>query len=90
MVYSDLPQRNETKKNLFNPLRTDFEIELRDDHNVKQKYIIRSMEIEEFPTYLANIILNHLIVAVQNERNISPLNEQAVEEIRKEIIVNEL
>lgn len=90
MSFSDIPKRNDTPRSLFNPLRTDFVAEIRDEHNVQQKYVIRSMEIETFPAWLANIIMKHLIVAVQNERHINPLDPIATEEIRKEIEVDEL
>jgi hypothetical protein len=86
----DLPQRNETPKSIFNPLKTDFVTEIRDDDNQNRKYFIRSMEIDTFPAYIARHIANHLITAVQNERGINSTNEKAIEEIRKEIEVSGL
>jgi hypothetical protein len=90
MTLSDIKPRDNTQKNIFNPLKKDFICPLRDDHNIYHDYKIRSMEIESFPAYLADILINHLVNEVQIERNINPLNQEAIDEIRKEVIVDEL
>jgi len=90
MTSIDLKPRNDTPKSLFNPMRKDFICPLRDDNNVFHDYKIRSMEIESFPAYLADVLINHLVNEVQIERNTNPLDEKAMNEIRKEIIVDEL
>ena len=82
-------KRDDSPKSIFNPLRYDFVDGIRDDDNKIRQYTIRSMEIETFPTYLANHIVKNLIVAVQNERSVSSTNEKAMEDIKKEIEVND-
>ena len=87
MTSIDLPRRDNTLKSLFNPLRTDFTVFLRDDDNKPQEYKIRSMEIETFPSYIADIIIKKLVTAIQNERNIDPIKKDEEEKIVKEIVV---
>lgn len=86
----DIPDRDIQPKSVFNPLRIDFRTTYRDDNNAPQEYIVRSMEIGTFPTYLADHIIKHLITAVQNERHILGTDLKAIEEIRKEVEVGEL
>jgi hypothetical protein len=83
-------KRDNSPKSLFNPLKTNFITSIRDDNNIPQDYIIRSMEIATFPAYLAKHIIRNLITAVQNEREILSTNLKEIEEIRKEIEVDEL
>lgn len=90
MTSIDIKPRNDTPKSLFNPLKTDFICPLRDDKNIYHNYKIRSMEIESFPTWMAEVIIKHLIVAVQNERKVNPIDIEAIEEIRKEVVVDEI
>ena len=85
MIDANYIQRNETKTSVFNPLKFDFVDEIRDDDNQIQKYTVPSFEIVDFPAYIAQRIIEDLIVAVMNEREISPLNEEKKLEIRKEI-----
>jgi hypothetical protein len=82
--------RNDTPKSIFNPLREDFTVSYLDENNKPRDYTIRSMEIETFPTYLADHIIKHLITAVQDERSLNLTNTKLIEEIRKEIEVNGL
>ena len=84
MINLDLKKRDDTPKSLFNPIKDDFIAEIRDDHNIKQTYIIHSMEIETFPAWLADILTKKLITAVKNERQIG-FSPELEEEIRKEI-----
>jgi hypothetical protein len=90
MINIDIPDRDEKPTSIFNPLKTDFKCTYRDDDNKPREYIVRSMEIETFPAYIAKHIVKHLIVAVQNERSVNSLNTKAIEEIRKEIEINGL
>lgn len=90
MIDAHFLKRDDSPKAVFNPLRYDFVDEIRDDDNKQRQYTIRSMEIETFPAYLAKTIIIHLMTAVQNERGTNPLNEKAVDDIRKEIEVSGL
>jgi len=90
MLNIDLKPRDETPKSVFNPLRYDFKTTYRNDDNSFREYMVRSMEIETFPAYIANHVIKHLIDAVQNERHVLGTDLKAIEEIRKEIEVNEI
>ena len=84
-------ERDETPMSVFNPLTTDFVCEVREDSNQNKQYIIRSMEIETFPTYLAKKIVRRLITAVQNKRGINPITDiDSTERIRKEVEIDKL
>lgn len=87
MTSVDIKPRNDTPKSLFNPLKIDFVTEIRDEHNVLQTYIVHSMEIETFPTWLANILEKKLITMIKNERNINPIYSSEDEKIKKEVEV---
>ena len=90
MINIDLKPRDNTPKSVFNPLKYDFKTTYRDDNNHQREYFIRSMEIETFPAYIADHMVKHLIDAVQNERHILGTDLKAIEEIRKEVVVDEL
>jgi hypothetical protein len=90
MIDAHLTKKDETPQSVFNPLRVDFIDKIRDDNNVIREYKVRSMEIETFPAYIATHIVKHLITAVQNERHILGTDLKALEDIRKEVIVNEV
>ena len=84
-------EKDETPMSVFNPLTTDFVCEVREDNNRVRQYIIRSMEIETFPTYLAKNIIKRLITAVQNKRGINVITDtDSTERIRKEIEIDKL
>ena len=90
MIDAHLTKRNETPQSVFNPLHFDFKTTYRNDDNSLREYVVRSMEIETFPAYIANHVAKHLIDAVQNERHILGTDLKAIEEIRKEVVVDEL
>ena len=83
----DIPNRNDTPKSLFNPLKVDFIAEIRDDNNQKQTYIIHSMEIETFPSWLADILEKKLITQVKYDRNVGLFSQEEEDKIRKEVEV---
>ena len=83
----DIPNRNDTPKSLFNPLKVDFIAEIRDDNNQKQTYIIHSMEIETFPSWLADILEKKLITQVKYDRNVGLFSQEEENKIRKEVEV---
>lgn len=84
----DLPNRDDSSRSLFNPLKTDFIAEIRDDHNKSQTYIIHSMEIETFPTWLADVLEKKLITEVKYARNVSLFSKEEEDKIRKEVEVS--
>jgi hypothetical protein len=85
MIDVKFAKKDESPKSLFNPMKSDAVFSIRDDQNVPQIYIIHSMEIETYPTYLADIIIKKLITAIQNERGVLGTNLKGIEEIRKEV-----
>lgn len=87
MTSIDLPKRNDTLISIFNPLQFDFMVKLRNEKNVYVEYIVPSMEIETFPTYIADIIKNKLVRAIQDDRDIGYYDKEKEDEIRKEISV---
>jgi hypothetical protein len=88
MIDSKDIKRDETKISLFNPLKTDFIDHMRDDNNVEREYLVRSMEIETFPAYIANHVIKHLIDAIKNERSVIGTDLKAIEDIEKEVRVD--
>jgi hypothetical protein len=80
-------QRDETPKRVFNPLSEDFVDKIRDDGNVVQEYIVCSMEIVTFPTYLANRIITDLITMIKNQRQSGFLTPEQESKLRKEVEV---
>ncbi|MBZ5529731.1 MAG: hypothetical protein LAN71_17780 [Acidobacteriia bacterium] len=85
MINIDIPDRDNSSKSLFNPLSTDFVTHIRNDYNVNKEYVIPSMEIITYPTYLAERIEKDLITAIKNARNINPLIESETKKIKEEI-----
>ncbi len=79
--------RDNTPKSVFNPLDEEFVDEIRDDDNKIKKYVVPSLEIVGFPTYLADRIINDLITAVMNARKINPQDQEKYLEIKAEIEV---
>jgi len=82
-------KRNDAPKSVFNPLSRDFRAKYRNDDNTQVEYVIRSMEIETFPTYLADHMIKHLVEEVANDRDVSRLSEDKMRKIKEEIEVNE-
>lgn len=80
-------KKDDSPKSIFNPMKIDFIDEIRDDDNKVKKYVVPSFEIADFPTYITNRIIEDLILAVMNEREISPFDEEKMKEIRQEIEV---
>jgi hypothetical protein len=83
-------RRDDTPKSLFNPLSKDFTTPIRDERNAVQTYTLHSMEIETYPTWLANLIEKDLITAIKNKRNVNPVSEIEHQKIVKEVEANEL
>lgn len=87
MTYSDIPQRNDTPKSLFNPLKNDFIAQIRDDKNVQQTYIVHSLEIETFPTWLAEVLEKKLVNEIKISRGASLFSKEEEDKIKKEVEV---
>lgn len=79
---------NQKPRHLFNPLIEDFSVPCLDDNNVEHTYTIHGMEVETFPTYLADYIEKHLIDHILNKRGLEPNVELQKKAIQQEIAAN--
>ena len=77
-------KRDETPIHFFNPLKENVEIEIYDDQNHINLYILPALEISTYPKYLADILRKHLIDAIINERKIGMISSEKRLEIAKE------
>lgn len=64
------PTPNRTPKAIYNPLYEDFSCNYATDNNPPITYTIHALEIETFPTYLADHIAKHLAQHVLGVRGI--------------------
>ena len=83
----DIKPRNDTPKSLFNPMKADFVALIRDDSNKQQTYIIHSLEIETFPTWLAEVLEKKLINEIKISRGTSLFSKEEEDKIKKEVEV---
>ena len=68
-------------------MKADFVALIRDDSNKQQSYIIHSMEIETFPTWLANVLEKKLINEIKLSRSVSLFSQEDEDKIKKEVEV---
>lgn len=79
-------KRDETPKNLYNPLLEDFTTQIADDDNNPIMYTLHAQENESFPTYIANRILKRLAEKVYLERTKGKITKESImPDILKEI-----
>lgn len=79
------PQVNKTPKALYNPLLEDFSVNYATDDNPPITYTIHSLEIETFPTFIANHIIKHLAHKIVTSRGVKTNYEDDFNEAVKEI-----
>lgn len=90
MVNIDQPRRDLTLKYVKNPSKQDFKTTVYDDNNAPHEYNIPSGKTKMFKGYIANIIIDHLMKAIKNERLDQLLPPLSDEDIKKQIEVNPL
>ena len=76
---------NVTLKSFYSPLKEDLTITYRDEQNNPVEYIIPSMEVSTYPTFLADNFIKHIIDAVINERELGYLTPEKRAELQKEV-----
>lgn len=77
-------KRDETPVDFFNPLASDFTVEMFDEQNNAVSYTIPAQQLATYPKYIADFIIRHLTEAVMVDRD-AP--ETSREKILDEIIV---
>ena len=76
---------------LYNPLLKDFEYPWYDDHNEAHTLRLPSLVITTLPKAQGDFMLKHLIDEIINERgNTKKGHDAQAEEIKKEVLVNDL
>lgn len=68
MLYDEAPKRNEAPKSFFNPLNEAISVEVFNDDNSRQTFVLHPLETATYPTYLADLLIKHLVTAIANER----------------------
>ncbi len=79
--------KNTTPKSFFNPLNHNIEVDYRDEKNLVNKIIIPSLEISTHPTYLANVLIKHLIDTMINDRELGYMSPEELKKLEEEILV---
>ena len=74
-------QPNQTPKSLYNPLATDFTVQMRDDDNMQIPYTIPAGEMKTFPAYIADYIERHLLDALYHLEG-NPKNDRDIEKAK--------
>lgn len=77
-------------KPLYNPLTHDFSWEYKDDDNNQHIAVCRALEITYFPTWLADLVMKHLIDEVYENRKPKQNPELDREMIQKEVEITDL
>ncbi len=78
-------QPNQKPKPLYNPLKSDFSWEYKDEDNQTHTAVLPAMDITYFPTWLADVLVIHLADAVYDLRGPKQNHELDIAEIKKEI-----
>lgn len=76
-------KRNEAPKNVFNPLNEDLVFRLRNDKNEHVEYVLPFFKASTFPTYIADRLIERVIDAIVNDRNLKYPDR---EKIREEVV----
>lgn len=77
--------RNDTPKSFYNPLNDAQSFEYRHENNTLETYSIPPLKTSTYPTYLADFLINQLLNALINDRNLGYLTPEKRAELRKEI-----
>lgn len=77
-------KRDDTPKSFFNPLHHAFILTYRDEDNKEETLTIPPLKLVTYPTYLADLIIKHLVTEIINERGLGYLTDEKRKEIEKE------
>lgn len=80
-------KRDETPKNVFNPLNDDVSVRYRNDKNEEKSIIVPFFKSTTYPTYLADHIIKHLVDAIIIDRKLGYVTPEKRAEIQKEVEV---
>ncbi len=78
---------DDTPKSFFNPLDKDIQVEYRHENNLVDLINIPSLKISTHPTYIANVLVKHLIDAIVNDRELGLQSPELLRKIEQEVLV---
>lgn len=73
------------KKTIYNPLSEDFTVNFAGDENIPVPYTIHALEVDTYPTVIANHITKHLAEHIYQIRGQKTNHDDDIKAIRREI-----
>ncbi len=87
MQYMDLQTRNDAPKSFTNPLTHEVIYEyFTEPDNTREKIVVKPFTQTTLPTWLADIVIEHVIDAMINEQNLGLVTPEMREELRNEVL----